>query len=74
MTPQRFESVVVGETRITTSGVLSVGTTNTIDKRYFSVRVEVDTEVPPGLYDDFVFVSLSLKSTTHFADFGFRAI
>ncbi len=73
-TPQRFESVVVGETRITTSGVLSVGTTNTIDKRYFSVRVEVDTEVPPGLYDDFVFVSLSLKSTTHFADFGFRAI
>lgn len=73
-TPQQFQSVVVGEARITTSGVLSVGTTNTTDKRYFSVRVQVDTDVPPGLYDDFVFVSLSLKSTTHFADFGLRAI
>jgi hypothetical protein len=41
--------------------------------RYISVRVRVDTTVMAGLYDDFVVVRLSLSSTTHYADFGFRA-
>lgn len=41
--------------------------------RFVSVRVEADVTVSPGFYDDFVLTSLSLKSTTHYADFGFRA-
>jgi hypothetical protein len=42
------------------------------DERYFSVRIEVATDVAPGLYDDFVVRTLALKSSTHYADFGFR--
>jgi hypothetical protein len=43
-------------------------------ERHFSVRIEVATDVAPGLYDDFVVRSFKLKSTTHFADFGFRGV
>jgi hypothetical protein len=42
-------------------------------KRYFAVSVEVDIGPAPGLYNDFVLVSLTLESTTHYAEFGFRA-
>ncbi|MFE7129650.1 hypothetical protein ACFVIM_02195 [Streptomyces sp. NPDC057638] len=40
-----------------------------------SVRVSVDTTVPPGLYDDFVLRRLSNKAVdfTYVASFGFRA-
>ncbi|MDA2811699.1 hypothetical protein O4J56_13745 [Nocardiopsis sp. RSe5-2] len=40
-----------------------------------SVRVRVDTEVPPGLYDDFVVVRLENKSPqfTFVASLGFTA-
>lgn len=38
------------------------------------VRLEVDPDLPPGLYNDFWFKALSLMSTTHYADFGFRYI
>ena len=41
-------------------------------ERYFSVRVEVATDVAPGLYDDFVMQSFVLQSSTHSADFDFR--
>jgi hypothetical protein len=42
---------------------------------FVSVRVRVDTEVPPGLYDDFVVTGL-LNSSANFtfvASFGFSA-
>jgi hypothetical protein len=39
---------------------------------YLSVRIEVDTTMHPGLYDDFVMTRLSVLSTTHFASFGFE--
>jgi hypothetical protein len=39
---------------------------------YLSVRIEVDTTMHPGLYDDFVVTRLSIFSTTHFASFGFE--
>ena len=39
---------------------------------HYIVRVEVDTDLPPGLYNDFRLVGLRLMSTTHYADFGFR--
>ncbi|MFG1607939.1 hypothetical protein [Actinoplanes sp. NPDC049265] len=42
---------------------------------HLSVRVRVDTEVPPGLYDDFVVLGLSLRSADHayVAELGFSA-
>ena len=43
-------------------------------ERYFSVRLEVATDAAPGLYDDFVLRTLALKSSTHYADFGFRMV
>jgi hypothetical protein len=42
---------------------------------FVSVRVRVDTEVPPGLYDDFVVTRLLNRSVdfTFVASFGFSA-
>ncbi len=42
---------------------------------FVSVRVRVDTEVPPGLYDDFVVTRLLNRSVdfTFVASFGFNA-
>jgi hypothetical protein len=42
---------------------------------FVSVRVRVDTEVPPGLYDDFVVTRLLNRSAdfTFVASFGFSA-
>ncbi|HEV7450602.1 MAG TPA: hypothetical protein VGO16_04285 [Pseudonocardiaceae bacterium] len=42
---------------------------------FVSVRVRVDTTVPPGLYDDFVVTRLLNKSAnfTFVASFGFSA-
>ncbi|MTD95600.1 hypothetical protein GIW81_14775 [Hyphomicrobium sp. xq] len=41
--------------------------------RYVSLRVEADTSVTPGFYDDFVLTGLTLHAASHYADFGFRA-
>ncbi|MGH3899036.1 MAG: hypothetical protein ACRDTA_12465 [Pseudonocardiaceae bacterium] len=42
---------------------------------FASVRVQVDTKVPPGLYDDFVVTRLLNKAAnfTFAASFGFGA-
>ncbi|MGQ0717067.1 MAG: hypothetical protein ACT4NP_07075 [Pseudonocardiales bacterium] len=42
---------------------------------FVSVRVRVDTDVPPGLYDDFVVTGLRNKSVdfAFVASFGFSA-
>ncbi|MGB3444290.1 MAG: hypothetical protein WBA97_36585 [Actinophytocola sp.] len=42
---------------------------------FVGVRVRIDTEVPPGLYDDFVVTKLRNKSTNFgiVASFGFHA-
>ena len=40
--------------------------------RYLSVQVSIDTTIPPGLYGDIVLTSVSLRSATHYASFGFR--
>ena len=61
----------VGEGRMDYHTVL-IATTDTKGIRHFGVRLEVDKTVPPGLYDDFVLLSLSLRSLTHYASFGFR--
>ena len=41
--------------------------------RYVAIHVAVDTAAAPGLYNDLVLTSLTLESTTHYAEFGFRA-
>ncbi|WP_375414581.1 hypothetical protein [uncultured Bradyrhizobium sp.] len=69
--PAQWRKVEVGQARFTTDQI-TVKTRDTMGKTYFSIRVEVDTTVPPGLYDDFVLLSLNMISTTHYADFGFR--
>lgn len=38
------------------------------------VRIEVDSDLAPGLYNDFRLTGLRLMSSTHYADFGFRYI
>lgn len=40
--------------------------------KFFSLRVRVDTTIAAGLYNDFIVKRLSLKSSTHFATFGFQ--
>lgn len=40
--------------------------------RYIAVRVGVDTEVEPGLYLETVISRLSLRSSSHYAYFGYR--
>jgi hypothetical protein len=53
--------------------ILELKVTNMKGESYLSVRVEVASELMPGLYEDFIVRRLALKSTTHYADFGFCA-
>jgi hypothetical protein len=39
---------------------------------YLGLRLDVDTTVAPGLCNDFVVRRLGLRSTTHYASFGFQ--
>ena len=39
---------------------------------YISVSVAIDTELPPGLYDEIVVRRLSMSSQTHYGMIGFR--
>ena len=49
--------------------------TDKVSPMFVSVRVRIDTEVPPGLYDDFVVTKLLNKSPnfTFVASLGFHA-
>ena len=38
---------------------------------YLSVRVSADTSAAPGLYDDFVLVSVEMRSGRYYASLGF---
>jgi hypothetical protein len=60
--------------------VSSTLSTNTLEMKsvslkghkFISVQVRVDTSVAPGLYNDFVWIRLSLRSKTHYAVLGFE--
>ncbi len=69
--PPVWSKLSVGEGRLT-GDALEVRVNLADGQRYVTLRVEVDTAVPPGLYDDFLLRGLTLRSTTHFADLGFR--
>lgn len=75
--PAHWDEHVLEESRMTKDrrevtlehGVLRPASTMPV---YLSVRVRVDTEAPPGRYDDFVIVALELVSRTYYASFGFH--
>ena len=54
---------------------VAINLANKTSPMFVSVRVRVDTEVPPGLYDDFVVTRLLNKSQnfTFVASLGFHA-
>ena len=69
------------ETQLTTARLISADISIPVDLSgisspvHLTVRVRVDTTVPPGLYDDFVVTRLSLRSEDHayVAELGFSA-
>ncbi|MGW3652460.1 hypothetical protein [Streptomyces sp. NPDC000878] len=54
---------------------VTVDLTDQTSPAFLSIRVRIDTEVPPGLYDDFVVTHLFNKSedSSFVASLGFRA-
>jgi len=40
--------------------------------RYVTVRIEINSQLPPGLYDEIIVNRLSVRSATHFGYLGFR--
>lgn len=74
-----FIETVVATARLTSADnnrkEIVVNLTNRPSPVFISVRVRIDTEVPPGLYDDFVVTKLLNKSQdfTFVASLGFHA-
>ncbi|CAM5634712.1 hypothetical protein [Streptomyces fumanus] len=77
--PLHFREVELASTRLTSADDnrvnVSINLANRPSPARVSVRVRVDTEVPAGLYDDFVVTRLSNKSSnyTWVASLGFPA-
>jgi hypothetical protein len=77
--PGHFNEVVLATARLTSAGQNKVDVPLDLANRSLparlSVRVQADTEVPPGLYDDFVVTRLYNKSPDHafVASLGFTA-
>ena len=70
-TPPQWSKRLLVQARLSTNELV-VPVPQQASLKYVGARLEVDTTVAPGLYDDFVVLSISLISTTHSADFGFR--
>jgi hypothetical protein len=71
------ETVIKNNDRIpnnATSTVVDVPVNGSADPIYLSVAIEIDTDVKPGLYDDFLFTGLQYTTTTQnvYVNFGFR--
>lgn len=67
--PNHYNEVVLATTRLTSSDnnqvSLSVNLANQSLPARVSIRVQVDTEVPPGLYDDFILRKLMNTSQNY---------
>jgi hypothetical protein len=64
---------VIGSDRLSSDAhELEVAIPSDAATLYLSVRLEVDTSVAPGLFNDFVVRRLALKSATHYSSFGFQ--
>ncbi|MGH3623210.1 MAG: hypothetical protein ACRDQ5_15670 [Sciscionella sp.] len=77
--PTHATETVLATERLTTADNnrknVNIDLTGFTSPAYISVRVRVDTEVPAGLYDDFVVTRLLNRSTnfTFVASFGFSS-
>jgi len=77
--PTHFTEAVLVTERLTSADnnrkEVAVNLAGIASPAFVSVRVRVDTEVPPGLYDDFVVTRLLNRSAnfTFVAAFGFTA-
>jgi hypothetical protein len=77
--PDHFLETVLATERLTSADnnrkEVTINLAGKTSPMFVSVRVRIDTEVPPGLYDDFVFVRLSNQSAniTFVASLGFSA-
>ena len=75
----RFTETILATKRLTSEDhnrqEITIDLANKISPMFVSVRVRIDTEVPPGLYDDFVVRRLLNKSQnfTFVASLGFDA-
>lgn len=65
--PDHFHEVVLASKRLTSADhnrvQVKIDLTDRSSPARVSVRVHVDTEVPPGLYDDFVVTRLNNRSS-----------
>jgi hypothetical protein len=57
---------------VLTGNTLQINLPGLQSHKYISIQLRVDTTVTAGLYNDFVWIRLSLKSTTHYAMLGFE--
>jgi hypothetical protein len=76
--PNRWRENVLATERLTSSDnnrkQIDLDLAGRTSPLYISLRVRIDTQVPPGLYDDFVLRRLSNRSTDfrYVASFGFH--
>ncbi|HEV2782897.1 MAG TPA: hypothetical protein VGX25_26210 [Actinophytocola sp.] len=77
--PNQFQETVLATERLTSADdnrqEIPINLAGRSSPMFVSVRVRIDTRVPPGLYDDFVVVRLSHRSRDHafVAALGFQA-
>ena len=77
--PNHFVETVLATERLTSADnnrkEITVNLAGKPSPIFVSTRIRIDTEVPPGLYDDFVFIRLSNQSEniTFVASLGFTA-
>jgi len=77
--PGHFLETVLATERLTTADgnrrEIAISLAGKPSPLFTGVRIRIDTEVPPGLYDDFVFLRLSNDSpgATFVASLGFTA-
>lgn len=73
--PYDYKEIVLKEDFIQNSNSAKIVKVNLKDKEQFlSCKIEIDTQVKPGLYDDFLFTGLYFQSTDYkyYANLGFH--
>jgi hypothetical protein len=71
------ETIIKNTDRIVngaTNTVIDIPVTGSTDPIYLSLAIEIDTDVKPGLYDDFLFTGLGYTTVSNnvYVNFGFK--
>jgi hypothetical protein len=69
--PYKWKQVILLTSTLTSNSV-QVKLPSLSGHKFVSLQIRVDTTVAAGLYNDFVFIRLSLGSKTHYAVVGFE--